>query len=144
MADLATFFRKKKERLQIEEQRRQDILKEWQHALESLFANIEEWLKPAINEGLEIQRGSYTIREEMLGSYEVPTLTLRFGWQKAEIVPAARFIVGGAGRVDVNFDGGTVMLVRLTPGGSWFIVREGKREELSPATFSALVQEIFA
>jgi hypothetical protein len=144
MIDLATFFREKKERLYEEEQRRKEVLEEWQRALEGLFDNIKRWLQPAEKEGLKVQPGSRVITEELLGEYEVPTLILRFGRQKVEIVPVGRFILGGAGRVDIDFAGGKTLLIRRTTDGPWLIVREKEEEELSETTFSALLQEIFS
>lgn len=144
MTDLAEFFREKKKKPHEEEERRRKVIEEWQRDLEELFKDIEGWLQPAVKEGLEVQRGSRVIREELLGDYKVPTLTLRFGRQQVEIVPVGRLVFGATGRVDIDFAGGKVLLVRPATDEPWLIVRKERKEKLSETTFSALIQEIFA
>lgn len=146
MADLAEFFRKKKEVVAQLEGRKEKILEEWLEALGKLYDQLEQWLRPAQAEGLKIRRYQKEISEYELGTYQAPALEICFGLSKVRIEPVARFIVGGAGRVDIDSSRGIFKLIRDSGTQGWFIVRKtlANAEPLSESSFEALIKEIFA
>ncbi|MFN4218245.1 MAG: hypothetical protein ACK4HB_03055 [Candidatus Bipolaricaulia bacterium] len=146
MADLAEFFRKKKKAIAQLESDRERLLKEWLEALNKLYKQLEEWLKPAQAEGLKIRRYEKEITEYELGTYQVPALEISFGLRTVHLEPVARFIVGGAGRVDMDSPRGIFKLIRDPATRRWLLVRKtlADAEPLNENSFATLIQEIFA
>lgn len=146
MADLAEFFRKKKEAIAQLESNREGLLEEWLEALSQLYAQLERWLEPAQAEGLKIRRYEKEITEYELGNYKAPALELSFGLETVHLEPVARFIVGGAGRVDMDSPRGIFKLIRDPATRGWFLVRKtlADAEPLNEDSFATLIQEIFA
>ena len=144
MGDLAAFFREKHKQTQQWKKERQKILEEWQKVLHDLFQQLREWLRPAEEEGLQIRTSTMEVHEELLGTYKVPALELSFGTIRVRIVPRARLIVGGAGRVEIESSRGNVALVRTQPDSEWFLSYEGRLIPLTQGTFTDLIQELFA
>jgi hypothetical protein len=146
MSDLAEFFRKKKEGVAPLESRKEEILKEWLEALNSLIHQLERWLEPALGEGLKIELDQKEITEYDLGTYSAPALKISFGSRMVRVEPVARFIVGGTGRVDIDSPRGIFKLIRDPATRRWFLVRRtlAEAEPLTETSFSRLMQEIFA
>ncbi len=146
MPDLATFFREKKQDLVQDQKRREEVRQQWLGDLRALRARLRRWLEPAEREGLQVEEYDHPVREQLLGSYDAPALRLRYGGIEAQVVPVARYIVGGTGRVDVEFPGSRVLLVREGRESQWQIVREDPPEKLpfTPDTFADVVQEAFS
>jgi hypothetical protein len=146
MADLAEFFRKQKKAIAQLESNREKLLKEWLEALGKLYDQLERWLKPAQVEGLKIRRYQKEITEHALGTYQAPALEISFGWRTVRFEPVARFIVGGAGRVDIDSLRGIFKLIRDDDKRTWFLVRKklADAEPLDENSFATLIQEIFA
>ncbi len=144
MGDLAAFFREKHRQTQRWKEEREKILKEWQGALKDLFQQLMEWLRPAEEAGLQIRTSTLKIHEELLGTYEAPSLELVFGSIRVRIAPRARLVVGGAGRVEIESSRGNVALVRTQPDSEWFLSYEGRLIPLTQGTFIDLIQELFA
>lgn len=145
MADLAEFFRKKKETIAQLESDREELLKEWLEALSKLYDQLERWLKPAQSEGLKIRRYQKEITEYDLGTYQASALEISFGPRTVHFEPVARFIVGGIGRVDIDSPRGIFKLIRDPDTREWFLVRTtlAKAEPLDENSFATLIQEIF-
>jgi len=80
------------------------VRNEWTDAIEDLFARIAEWLRSAGDRKLlEVRMGHVSISEERLGTYSVPTMEIALPLPyKIELIPKARFIGRGKGRVDVR------------------------------------------
>ncbi|MCL6642387.1 MAG: hypothetical protein K6T71_03580 [Candidatus Bipolaricaulota bacterium] len=146
MSELAEFFRKKREGVAQLESHKEKMLGEWLEALNSLIRQLEQWLEPALAEGLKIEPYQKEITEYDLGTYQAPALEVSFGSRKMRIEPVARFIVGGTGRVDIDSSRGIFKLIRDPATGSWFLVRRtlAEAEPLAENSFSRLIQEIFA
>jgi hypothetical protein len=105
---------------------RESVLREWTAALKALMADIQSWLRPAMNEELLRARPETTIvSEERLGTYEVPRLLLEMpSGLTVNINPVARFIVGADGRVDMwAFPTDKWLIVRQAD--QWRLIRKG-------------------
>lgn len=146
MPDLAAFFREKKKQAHAEDRRQQRAREQWLADLRALLDQLKKWLEPATREGLKVEEYDRTVREGLLGSYSAPALKLTFGSTEAHIVPVARYVVGGTGRVDVEFPGGRILLIRQGDEGQWTVVPEDRtgKKPLSEETFSEIVQEAFS
>jgi len=146
MSELAKFFRKKREAVAQSALPREKILEEWLEALNSLIRQLEQWLEPALAEGLKIEPYQKEIAEYDLGTYSAPALKISFGSRTVHVEPVARFIVGGTGRVDIDSSRGIFKLIRDPATGRWFLVRRtlAEAEPLTETSFSRLMQEIFA
>ncbi len=146
MADLAEFFRKKKESVVQLESDKERLLNEWREALAKLYDQLEQWLKPAQAEGLQIKSYEKEISEYELGTYHAPAREISFGLRTVRLEPVARFIVGGAGRVDIYSPRGIFKLIRDPDTRGWFLVRKtlADAEPLNENSFATLIQEIFA
>nr|BAL56650.1 hypothetical conserved protein [uncultured Acetothermia bacterium]BAL56851.1 hypothetical conserved protein [uncultured Acetothermia bacterium]BAL59319.1 hypothetical conserved protein [Candidatus Acetothermum autotrophicum] len=145
MTDLAEFFRKKKEAVAQLESRREQVLEDWLKALNNLYDKLDRWLKPAVSEGLKVRRYQKEIIEYELGTYQAPALEISFGLRTVHFEPVARFIVGGAGRVDVNSPRGIFKLIRDPDTQEWLLVRRtlADAEPLNKNSFETLIKEIF-
>ncbi|MCX7751179.1 MAG: hypothetical protein N2320_06575, partial [Candidatus Bipolaricaulota bacterium] len=144
--DLATFFRDKKKQAQTEDRRQQEARDQWLADLRALLDQLKTWLEPATQEGLMVEEYDHTVREGLLGTYNAPALKLSFGTTETHIVPVARYVVGGTGRVDVEFPGGRILLIRQGVEGQWMVVPEDRigKKPLNEETFSEIVQEAFS
>jgi hypothetical protein len=79
---------------QIDEQARD----EWVQAIESLVSEVERW---AAARGWQAVRESQEFREEGLGAYTAPVLTIQAPRAKMVLEPAGRFAADSDGRVDL-------------------------------------------
>ncbi len=94
----------------------------WIAALGDLFAQIDEWLAPAMHDG-DIKctyNGQQPIVEQLTGEYFVPSRTYVVGGkQTIRMMPVGTYLVGAAGRVDVVGPRATVRLVLDMNLGQW-------------------------
>jgi hypothetical protein len=99
-------------------QETQELLREWrQSAIPNLYKRVEELLADLIQDHLvEIERHTEPRREELTGPYEIEVLDLKVGGKTLSLRPAARFVVGAKGRVDLVTRG------RLDP--VYFLLRD--------------------
>lgn len=75
----------------------------WLDALNDVFDQISTWLQDAGLAPESIVRGSRELREETLGRYEAPTLSLRLpDGIMIDFTPVASVIIGGYGRIDAT------------------------------------------
>jgi len=146
MSGLAEFLKGKKYSETQERRREEKLLLEWQEAVSNLFTKIENWLAPAMSEGLNLKRYMTEIDEKGLGKYTVPALELEFEGIQVKIEPVGRLVVGARGRVDISSPLGIYHLVRLGPEkDGWYLIRESvdDRKRLTKQTLEELLKEIF-
>lgn len=88
-------------------------LAEWKRELADLMALLTSYLAKATKEQLlEVTPNEVTIKEEQLGEYQAPALTVRApNHREVQIAPRARYVIGGQGRVDLGSGPKTAMLI---------------------------------
>lgn len=90
------------------------------HALYDLVTN--KFLKDLVKDGsVQTSQSEIEIREDFLGQYQAPKLTLQVGDERVEFLPKGRNIVGAVGRVDLIGEMGQYTLV-VQPKDRWGIV----------------------
>lgn len=93
---------------------RQAIQEEWVRSVERLMQQIRDWLAEADPAGvLDIQTRTIIRREEGIGSYEVPGLSIVLGAREVEVLPIARNVVWRLKESEPRAQG----MVRITDGG---------------------------
>src|SRR5687767_13013797 len=77
----------------------------WVTEVDKLYDNIVGWLN--MYQGIfQTTRGKTQIKEELLGTYEIGTLTIRISdVKRIDFMPIATYITGGYGRIDLQFRG---------------------------------------
>lgn len=80
-----------------------DVVKtEWLRQLSILYSNIDKWLKEYVDNGqIIVKKRDETLHENHLGDYKVQVIQISFGNKRVDVVPKARLIIGGYGRVDL-------------------------------------------
>jgi len=121
---------------------------EWINAVRGLLVSIEEWLADLRKKGLaDWERGSVSVTEEGLGTYQSEQLTLRLAGDELLVVrPVARIIIGGAGRVDVVSGPRREMLIR-DKKLVWHVAKRDpqlKLTKLNKAVFEDLLAEMLS
>jgi len=124
------------------------VRNEWLADLRALGERIEEWLRePVAQELLRITKRKITLREEALGSYEVPSWQIHAPSRIISVLPVGRVIVGGVGRVDVECGLQRYLLIR-TDRGKWEIWdaadRTKKGRSLDEGSFTALLKHLLS
>src|SRR5262249_10729582 len=71
----------------------------WVAAVQELVAQAEAW---SHQKNWSVFRDQKEIREDRIGSYHVPVLTIQSAQGRLMLNPIARFIVGAKGRVDLD------------------------------------------
>lgn len=89
---------------------------EWIKKVGDLEDSMTLWLG-SYKDSVQTGREGIEISEEMIGSYQAPLLVIAIGNNVVRIEPVARFIFGGAGRVDIKGPKGIARLV-LAPKDS--------------------------
>lgn len=97
--------------------------RQWIEAVERLYRKITgELLAESIAQGLvSVSRSEKKIKEEYLGTYRIPELTLDINGETVRFSPKGRNIIGARGRVDLVGDLDAMTLV-LEPEGHWSVV----------------------
>lgn len=114
---------------------------EYVSRLEALYSDVAKWVKGA---GLKFSRGQIEIREEIPGSYSVPTLVIldADGNKLADLLPVGAWLIGAEGRVDLVGLMDRNSLVYLETGGPSITTRikagDGGSEELSRPLFKGV------
>jgi hypothetical protein len=133
MGKLRDLLKAEGDRYRSEKAKRQQVLKEWLDQLESMFAQIDAWLKASDPDGLlDVVAETGTINDPALGEYKAPMRRITLGEKSVEIIPRARFVmasikppgeppVRAQGLVDIRSVGGTDYNLYLSPGGRWYI-----------------------
>ncbi|HEY6324003.1 MAG TPA: hypothetical protein VJA16_20870 [Thermoanaerobaculia bacterium] len=114
----------------------------WLEAIGSLYADIRGWLSEPEKEGLvNIVDADKVITERLLGTYDAPVLQLLFADHQVVIVPVARYVIGGGGRVDMTLGPRSFMLI--WGGDGWQILprdKKGPPSALNKDAFSEALQ----
>ncbi len=127
---------------------RDGVLAEWFDSLKRLYDTLRDWLKASDPDLiLKLHDRFWEVREEGLGSYYAPSLSIRGPGLNVGLLPKARNTVAtgyphesatpqrAAGRVDILDDGGTrYVLYRFKTDTSdeWFI----EDQKSSPRPFT--------
>ena len=82
----------------------QERIDRYKKRVEELYSQItEDWLRKNVEDGLiTITREAVTIREELLGSYEVDSLIITIDEKKILLRPYGTILIGTRGRVDIS------------------------------------------
>jgi len=124
---------------------------EWLGAIDSLFKGIEEWLAPAVQEGvLTTSRSAEGIVEQYLGEYQAPVLRIDDGRATVRLQPVGGRVVGLVephmhglrGRVDLICGPFKIPLVRDSTGNWLALPLRGEPVELTEETFTEILSEI--
>jgi hypothetical protein len=108
----------------------------WQSKVKKLYQRIEKFLEDSRKAGLvEIARESLDLSEDYIGRYTIDRMIIAVGTERVVLRPHGTMIVGGYGRVDLEGEDGTLMLV-LLPASAQPGVEI--REKPGPATLSSL------
>jgi len=120
--------------------------KEWVNSIGTLYAQIETWLTPEKNEGLiTFKTDRSTLREEYLGEYEAPTLSILVGNSTVGLFPRGTLIIGSQGRIDMRGSSNQVMLIREKAGDWKFAYRDGNKvtyEEVNSDSLKNWIQQV--
>jgi len=116
---------------------RQQIIEEWTKSIYGLISQVRLWLIDSDpHHILEISTAEHRLREEKLGSYDVPGLVVRLNSREVKLIPISRYNVGpflrsgevrvdhSSGRVDLTEGGRKYKLYRdrLEPADHWVVV----------------------
>jgi hypothetical protein len=113
----------------------------WLEAIKSLYSDIRSWLSEPEREGLvKIVDADKAITERLLGTYDAPVLQLFFADQQVVIVPVARYVLGGEGRVDMTLGPRSFMLLWGEDG--WQILPRDKKSSPSALNKDAFSQAL--
>jgi len=144
--DLAALLRKKQSTAAEQpidwDQRRDQYLT----AVNSLYAQIQEFLREPIQEQLvQVQRRSKQLTESYLGTYSVDDLLLIVGQEQVRFSPRGRNILGAAGRVDVLGERAEMVLL-VQPDGAWTVLQSREptlqTEPFTEETFADVLKTV--
>ncbi len=160
MGSLREFLDEQAERLKTEPSKAAARRDEWVAAVGRLLAQIRDWIAEADpGHVLTVEERTVTIREEMIGSYEVPALTIILGIRSVRVEPIARNVMGPLeqtrayrpirvfGRVDLTNGLEKYKIYRGSkePDSRWFITNEDGYESrpFDRDAFEATLQSLF-
>jgi hypothetical protein len=113
----------------------------WQRKLDELFGIARDGLAPFIEAGtVGFTLEPFTMREQLLGSYEAQRARIVIGGSVAELKPIGTMIVGSRGRVDLIGAKGTARIVLVPADTVGFTVRI-KQSSSSPEPAPPPVEE---
>jgi hypothetical protein len=115
---------------------------EWLTRVNALADQVEKWSRA---EGWEVERENKTIREKLVGEYEVPVLRIAPTGGELHLNPVALHVIGGDGRVDLEAFP-TLSRVKLVgENGGWKIMTDSNvplRRPWDSATFVELAKDL--
>ncbi|KAA8998708.1 hypothetical protein FJU31_09920 [Stenotrophomonas cyclobalanopsidis] len=89
---------------------------QWLEKIELLYTRVQEILSAYIESGaMKITVFSLELREERLGSYQAPGLSIDLGGSSVRFVPIGTILLGSPGRVDLVGLNGNVRFVLTLP-----------------------------
>ncbi len=89
---------------------------QWLEKIDALYALVDQLLAPYFANGSMERATSMTdVREELLGAYKAPTLTIDMGGSSIRFVPIGTILLGAPGRVDLVGMRGGVRFVLVLP-----------------------------
>lgn len=111
-----------------------EIRGSWTSDLHALISQFKEWLRDAVAERLlTVEEHDVTISEDDLGTYQAPALAICAPRSRSvQIVPKARLIVGGKGRVDFESGPNRATLIRVDEGHWKFMTRRFSGSPVGP------------
>jgi hypothetical protein len=117
---------------------------EWIETIHELFVQITGW---AAARKWTVSTKSLELTEDLLGTYQVPSLTLQTGRGAVMLEPVARRVMGAAGRIDLYAYPSLfrVMLLRSTKDGQWLIRTDSGifiKQPWNEETFAELVEDL--
>jgi hypothetical protein len=142
--ELETFLRQKKthydtQRVAIDREGNKKI---WLNGLDRLYTNINAWLHSLIQEKVvAVNYEEMILAEDFMASYRVKNMHITVGTELVSLKPMGMNVIGAAGRVDMEGEEGTVMLVLLSKEVNhyqWYIVVRTSQKQYFP-----LVKESF-
>ena len=142
--ELETFLRQKKthydtQRVAIDREGNKKI---WLNGLDRLYTNINAWLNSLIQEKIvAVNYEEMILAEDFMVSYRVKNMHITVGAELVSLKPMGMNVIGAAGRVDMEGEEGTVMLVLLSKEVNhyqWYIVVRTPQKQYFP-----LVKESF-
>ncbi len=99
--------------------------RQWTDAVNVLYARVEKWLKPSLDEKtVFMKKKDILLEEEHIGSYSAQSVLLMIGTDTVELRPVGALIIGCRGRVDIMLRNRSVSFV-LTEDDEWKIVGPG-------------------
>lgn len=124
----------------------QQVKAEWLETVQAFCDEVSGW---SLARGWQVSRRPVEIVEEMLGAYEVPSLTVRTETGAVVLEPVARMVMGAAGRIDLYAYPSLfrVMLLRVGDRGEWYVRTDSGirlREPWNEETFASLVEDLIA
>jgi len=123
----------------------------WLERLRQLFAQIAEWLRPLIDEGVVATKlVPKRLSEEHIGVYAAEAMVLDFSGEGIVLDPQGTVIVGARGRVDAYRRGAAAqptMLIlsgpKATPTWEIWPSRDPRqRQPLNEASFKSLLDAL--
>lgn len=89
---------------------------QWLGKIEELYAQVTDILRPYSENGsMHVSRSTAELREEALGTYHAPGLTIDLGGSSVQFVPIGTMLLGSPGRVDLIGVRGSVRFVLVLP-----------------------------
>ena len=121
--------------------------REWLDAIDSLFKAVEDWLRGAVSQHLlRIDRTVTNISEEHIGTYEVPVLRITAPrGRHVDVIPRARNVFGGSGRVDLESGPKSITLIRTAKKTWAFTVRHAnslQKVELTEESLAEFLRDL--
>ena len=89
---------------------------QWLEKIDALYVLVDQLLAPYFADGnMERSTSIAEVREEQLGSYSAPTLTIDLGASSVRFMPIGTILMGAPGRVDLVGMRGSVRFVLVLP-----------------------------
>jgi hypothetical protein len=123
---------------------REAVLSEWIEALRKLMAHASDWAKEQDWDTKTVRK---TLKEGLLGSYEVPQLLIHTLDGKLLIDPIARFVVDADGLVDLSVMPSFDSLPIFLKSGRWYAMPldpAGSAKPLTKTSFLQAAKHMFA
>ncbi|WP_347905179.1 hypothetical protein [Pseudomonas purpurea] len=130
-------------------------IEHWPTQVYDMYRQLETWLEPLIEAGLNIRRVPTRVFESLptgeTFNYAIDQLLIEGNHHSIILNPIARFITGGTGRVDIQAKGKEIQMLRTeTDHGEpqWLIQANtapgqphAEPVELSESTFLTVIQK---
>jgi hypothetical protein len=90
---------------------------QWLSKIDVLYGQVTDLLRDYLAHGrMELKRSTTELREEHLGAYQAPTMTINLGASSVQFVPIGTMLLGSPGRVDLVGIRSSVRFVLVLPG----------------------------
>jgi hypothetical protein len=120
--------------------------RDWIESVEKLYSDINEWLKPFIDQHLIDTKVDkiVTLTEEYIGTYEIPRLDIYIAKDIISLTPKGTLIIGSSGRIDMIGPKAEIMLIEPKFGEWLFAERTPKLKtwELNKESFQSFIQKL--